>query len=240
MNNIHVKIFSKEVQDYLRNIKKWEPESNEFAFSSGELDEIAESKSPFQKKPDTTVTAIAQKQQNLRSGQSAEIDNLLKSPQVFSLWPSLSAEMKPPTYSKQLFPMNAESRAKKLNDLILLTYAKSNYQKNGLLNQVLQEYLLNLTRMQVDDNGSAALKHSREVSENSILYRTTSILGLSRSNDPVCGMAADGEFIRDVNDCASFYTCFMGKPIKKSKCDKGLVFDTKIRVCNWESQVSCN
>ena len=44
-------------------------------------------------------------------------------------------------------------------------------------------------------------------------------------------------FFRDPYDCSSFYVCVVGKIGKKSTCDKGLVFDFKLKVCNWKSQV---
>jgi hypothetical protein len=54
-----------------------------------------------------------------------------------------------------------------------------------------------------------------------------------------CAQLEDGEFVRDPHDCGVFYTCFMGKPSKRSKCDDGLAFDQSIKVCNWKSQVNC-
>lgn len=54
-----------------------------------------------------------------------------------------------------------------------------------------------------------------------------------------CANLGDGEFVRDPLDCGVFYTCFMGKPSKRSKCDAGLAFDSSIKVCNWKAQVEC-
>jgi hypothetical protein len=143
---------------------------------------------------------------------------------------------------------NVESRAKKLNDLILLTYVKSNYQKNNLLNQVLHDYLTNLTKLRIDDNISSSRSSSKELlfdsfkqfsSTNAADLLPTSFKPKANGLGSPCEDAPDGALIRDANDCSSFYTCFMGKEIKKSTCEKGLVFDMTIKVCNWESQVTC-
>jgi hypothetical protein len=52
-----------------------------------------------------------------------------------------------------------------------------------------------------------------------------------------CENLDDGEFVRDPNDCASFYTCFMGKVTTKTTCERGLAFDKRLRVCNWLNAV---
>jgi hypothetical protein len=52
-----------------------------------------------------------------------------------------------------------------------------------------------------------------------------------------CENLEDGEFVRDPNDCASFYTCFMGKVTTKTTCERGLAFDKRLRVCNWLNAV---
>lgn len=54
-----------------------------------------------------------------------------------------------------------------------------------------------------------------------------------------CERLEDGEFVRDPYDCGAFFTCFMGRASKKSKCEQGLAFDNRLKVCNWKSQVIC-
>ncbi len=58
-------------------------------------------------------------------------------------------------------------------------------------------------------------------------------------NNYGCENLPDGEFVRDPEDCSSFFTCFMGIATKKSTCNDGLFFDSKLRVCNWKSNVEC-
>lgn len=52
-----------------------------------------------------------------------------------------------------------------------------------------------------------------------------------------CEGMADGTFVRDPDDCASFYTCYMSGSSIKTTCGAGLMFDEACSCCNWPSQV---
>lgn len=77
------------------------------------------------------------------------------------------------------------------------------------------------------------------VSEGETSIASTSLSTAETYSHISCSKLEDGEFVRDPFDCGVFYTCFMGKPSKRSKCDDGLAFDESIKVCNWKSQVNC-
>jgi hypothetical protein len=251
----------------LRTVKKWVPSSEEFINDDFEELYSEHSMPNFKKnkfllsnskyanlgateyKPKTTVTYAP----------PTSATKTIRS-QASVTWPGPAIQThtyKIPNNKYQNSIHNVESRAKKLNDLILLTYVRSNYQKNNLLNQVLQDYLTNLTKLHIDDSGltsagNTAARNSKEllfdsfkqipmtsnVAAEMLTYKPVSSLKANGVYLP-CETAADGELIRDINDCSSFYTCFMGKEIKKSTCEKGLYFDMSIKVCNWESQVAC-
>ena len=53
----------------------------------------------------------------------------------------------------------------------------------------------------------------------------------------LCEERNDGDFIRDPSDCASFFTCYMGKSSMKTSCGAGLLFDLSCNCCNWPAQV---
>ena len=275
-------IFIQDVLEYLDKIKKWVPNSSEEDFDEmvekktwlsemkedmKEMKSTIVKKSPTNPPPQTNFKIVNLAASNIDTAaplrQSVDrvkmssngISKLLKSPSS-SVWPLGGAK----TQGKfQNSIHNVESRAKKLNDLILLTYVRSNYQKNHLLNQVLQDYLANLTKLRIDDNGSGAMaaasfskealfldnfKHAPSNSTDLIAFKPISALLKSDNKQAFnkytpCRDAPDGAFVRDDSDCRSFYTCLLGKPIKMSQCEKGLFFDSKINVCNWESQVTC-
>ncbi len=278
----------------MRSVKKWIPDSNEL---NDDFDEIAlevEQQEIYDstkttKTTTTTTTTTTTKLENFRIMNLNSIQNSDKAklianskfirPPSFALLQQLNSD-NPISQTTSSFRLsgiklqnsiyNVENRAKRLNDLILMTYVKSNFnqtqiynnqnKRSNVLNKVLQDYLTNLTRMQIDDNGSSIRSPSDSIeivfdtSDNNsrqqqignslnddtvlIDYQTTT-KPPRKSDDPFCGTANDGDMVRDPVDCTQFYTCLLGKPVKKSQCEKGLAFDSKIKVCNWLSEVKC-
>ena len=175
-----------------------------------------------------------------------------------------------------------DNKAENLNQM-LFAYQNSVNPNDSLLDQILQQFLTNITRLQADDpNNQSNQQLFNQLSpidainsqmykdfEKNIFYqnknqlyqqpivaqtvmpqepRTITIKNVYPKPTTriikefkliyACERLEDGEFVRDPNDCASFFTCFMGKVSKKTTCDSGLAFDYKLKVCNWKSQVN--
>lgn len=140
-------------------------------------------------------------------------------------------------------------RSEKLNDLMLMAYQSANFKNDYLLDKILKQFLTNITKMKIDDLASTSVSSSREYTtqdfrktfptqqSSSKFYTYQTFPTASPRID--CAKLEDGDFVRDPNDCSSFYTCFMGKANKRTTCDYGLVFDNFLKVCNWKSQVAC-
>jgi len=52
--------------------------------------------------------------------------------------------------------------------------------------------------------------------------------------------ASPGLIYADPESCQSFYTCDGAKIPRKTTCDKGLVFNPTLQVCDWAVNVKCN
>lgn len=133
-----------------------------------------------------------------------------------------------------------------LNEIMMRIHESNDLDKKEL-EKVLKQYLnnknipdrkflINSMKMLLDNRGNKIDKTTSTMTTNEKLFFQINSLNIHNRG---CENLEDGELIRDVNDCSSFFTCFMGKASKRNTCDKGLYFDDRLKVCNWKSEVDC-
>ena len=66
----------------------------------------------------------------------------------------------------------------------------------------------------------------------------SSRLAQLQNGDNVCANNEDGAFIRDVDNCSVYYYCDNGVA-RVRECPDGLVFNTFLKVCDFEYNVNC-
>ncbi len=163
-------------------------------------------------------------------------------------------------------PYEIDYKPERLNELMMLAYQNSFYKNNSqFLDQLFQQFLTNMTKSKLIDENINVYKQANAINREKLfmnnlnikylatkpgfgyeylqatktIAKTTSNATKLKSNYG-CENLPDGEFVRDPEDCSSFFTCFTGKATKKSTCNSGLFFDSKIRVCNWKANVVCS
>ena len=151
-------------------------------------------------------------------------------------------QMKYLSMNIQSINLTVQNKSDKLSSHYLVFQNSKLDKKNDFSNQLLRQLIVNATRYRKPGNISPDRFSNRPIYSLTRAKTTaTSVMNLSTTgvNETRCKGLDDGMFIRDPNDCASFYTCLMGKTLQRSTCDNGLVFDPKIKVCNWKNMVKC-
>lgn len=163
-----------------------------------------------------------------------------------------------------LLSYHNNNRSDKLNDILQKAYKSSQFNYNDqFLDKILKQFLTSTpSNSDIDksfkfksDNFNYGLSNTERYFATFTrpsaapfprLSPTTATAATAAQQSTLvtfpnisCDKLEDGEFVRDPYDCAVFYTCFMGKASKRSKCEDGLSFDNSIKVCNWKSQVTC-
>ncbi|RNA03844.1 chitotriosidase-1 isoform X1 [Brachionus plicatilis] len=138
------------------------------------------------------------------------------------------------------------SDSEQLNEIMMRIHESSDLDKielEKILKQYLnnknmpdRKFLLNSMKMLLDNRGKNLDTTTLAMTTNKKLFFQINSLNIHNRG---CENLEDGELIRDVKDCASFFTCFMGKASKRNTCNKGLYFDDRLKVCNWKSEVDC-
>ena len=266
-----------DVKNYLDSVVKWVPGS-----SIEQTDELEIKTNPYQWA--TTTSTKVNPTTTTPKAVPFTTTTYFK-PSVYRLTYPLYKQT-PQTTLKYYTSKNPiyeiDNKAENLNQM-LFAYQNSVNPNDSLLDQILQQFLTNITRLQADDpNNQSNQQLFNQLSpidainsqmyrdfEKNIVYQNKNQLYQQPIAAPTvmaqeprtitiknvypkpttriikefkliyaCQRLEDGEFVRDPNDCASFFTCFMGKVSKKTTCDSGLAFDYKLKVCNWKSQVN--
>ncbi len=153
-----------------------------------------------------------------------------------------------------------DNKSDELNDLMMIAYQNSlNQNTNYLVDDILKRVLNNMSsydtfgRAQTfpnfpyNDQRNFRLQNLNSITtpftksqkqENAYFLDDKQNESKQIKPNYGCEQFEDGEFVRDPNDCSSFFTCFMGKATKRSTCEPGLAFDIKLKVCNWKENVS--